>query len=140
MQHSPFFVDTGRHPQIGFEPNQCPLKVEAVNEFPDWMKLTLDEARAALMKLKANMARYYNQCRTPATKFMAGDKVFLDASDISTTRPLKKFAHHYLGPYSIICPVSSHAYCLKLPLSMSQLHPVFHVVKLMPAPPDPIIG
>ena len=65
-----------------------------------------------------------------------GDKVFLDAADISTMRPLKKFAHRYLGPYPIIRPVGLHAYCLKLPPSISCIHPVFHVVKLLPAPPD----
>jgi hypothetical protein len=125
---------------MGFEPNQCPSKVEAINEFTDRMKSSLDEARAALAKLKEDMARYYNQRRTPAPKFTVGEKVFLDASDISTTRPTKKFAHRYLGPFPVVCPVGSHAYRLKLPQSMSRLHPVFHVVKLMPAPPDPIEG
>jgi hypothetical protein len=69
------------------------------------MKLTLDEAQAALPKLKDDMARYYNQRRIPAPKFAVGEKVFLDASDISTTRPTKKFAHtrgraiYYPGEY-----------------------------------------
>lgn len=139
-QHSPFFVDTGRHPRMGFEPAQRPSKLEAVNEFADRMKSTLDEARAALAKSKDDMARYYNQRRTPAPTFEVGEKVFLDASDISTTRPTKKFAHRYLGPYPVVRPVGSHAYRLKLPQSMSRIHPVFHVIKLMPVPPDPIEG
>jgi hypothetical protein len=46
---------------MGFEPDQRPSKLEAVNEFIDQMKLTLDEARAALAKSKDDMARYYNQ-------------------------------------------------------------------------------
>jgi len=32
------------------------------------------------------------------------------------------------------------AYRLKLPYRMKQLHPVFNVVKLTPAPDDPITG
>jgi transposase InsO family protein len=60
-QHSPFFVDTGRNPQMGFEPDQRPSKLEAVNEFIDQMKSMLDKARAALAKSKDDMARYYNQ-------------------------------------------------------------------------------
>ena len=32
------------------------------------------------------------------------------------------------------------AYCLKLPHWIKQLHPVFNVVKLTPAPEDPITG
>jgi hypothetical protein len=93
-----------------------------------------------MAKSKDDMARYYNQRQTPPPTFEVGEKVFLDASDISTTRPMKKFAHHYLGPYPVICPVGSHAYRLKLPKSMSRIHPVFHVVKLTPVPPDPIKG
>jgi hypothetical protein len=69
-----------------------------------------------------------------------GDKVFLDASDIHTTWPTKKFAHRFLGPYPVIRPVGSHVYRLKLPPSMSRIHPVFHVVKLMPVPTNPITG
>ena len=119
---------------------QSPSKVEAVNNFTDHMKSTLDEARAALAKSKDDMARYYNQHRTPAPKFVMGDKVFLDALDISMMRPSKKFTHRYLGPYPIIHSVGSHAYHLRLPPSMSRLHPVFHVVKLMPTPLDQIAG
>lgn len=104
------------------------------------MKSTLDKGWAALVKSKDDMARYYNQHQTPALKFAVGEKVFLDASDISTTRPMKKFTHHYLGPYPVICPVSLHAYCLKLPRSMFQIHPLFHIIKLMPVLPDPIKG
>ena len=84
-QHSPFFIDTGRHPQMGFEPGQRPSKLEAINEFASRMKSTLDEARVALTKSKDDMARYYNQRRTPAPTFVAGEKVYLNASDISTT-------------------------------------------------------
>jgi hypothetical protein len=78
---------------MGFEPNQHPSKLEAINEFAVRMKSTLDEAQVALMKLKDNMARYYNQRQTPVLKFVVGEKVCLDALDISMTRPTKKFAH-----------------------------------------------
>jgi hypothetical protein len=125
---------------MGFELNQHPSKVEAVNEFADRTKSTLDEARAALSKLKDDMVQYYNQCWTLAPKFEVSKKVFLDASDINTTRPTKKFAHHYLRPYPVICTVGLHVYCLKLLKLMSQIHPVFHIIKLMPVPADPIVG
>jgi hypothetical protein len=61
-QHSPFFLNMGRHPQMGFEPLQQPSKLEVVNKFTDHMKSALNEAKAALTKLKEDMARYYNQC------------------------------------------------------------------------------
>jgi hypothetical protein len=56
MQHSPFFLDTGRHPWMGFEPNQCPSKLKVVNEFANRIKSKLDKARAALLKSKDDMA------------------------------------------------------------------------------------
>ena len=134
----PFYVETGRLPRMGFEPDLPRSKVEAVNEFADRMKGALDEARAALAHAKDDMARYYNQRHDPAPVFKAGDKVYLDASDIKTTRPSRKLSHRNLGPFPVVRPVGSHAYRLRLPPSMSRLHPVFHVVKLTPVPHDPI--
>ena len=69
-----------------------------------------------------------------------GDKVFLNASNIKTTHPSPKLAYHYLGPYLIQRKVGQNAYRLQLPQSMSQLHPVFNMVKLLPATKDPIPG
>jgi len=98
------------------------------------------QAKSALAKAKDDMARYYNQCRAPAPTFAPGDKVYLDSSDIRTTRPSMKLLHHCLGPYRVERSVGHFAYHLTLPHSMRQLHPVFNVVKLTPAPPDPIVG
>ena len=61
-------------------------------------------------------------------------------SDICTTRPSQKLAHHYLGPFTIVQKVGWNAYWLHLPTSMSCLHPVFNVIKLLPTPSDPIPG
>ena len=70
---------------MGFEPRQPPSKVEAVNEFTDRMRSTLEEAKSALAKAKDDMARYYDQRRTPTPVYATGDRVYLDASDIHTT-------------------------------------------------------
>jgi len=133
-------LDTGRHPRMGFEPHQYPSQVEAVNEFKDCMQKSLEEAKAVLAKAKDDMARYYNQCQIPAPEYKAGDHVYLDANDIKTTHPSQKLAHHYLGPFTIVEKVNRNAYKLCLLKSMQRLHPVFNVVKLLPAPADPIVG
>ena len=133
-------LDTGWHPCMGFEPHQPESRLETVNEFKDRMQRSLEEAQAALAKAKEDMARYYNQRRTPAPEYQVGDKVFLEASDIKTTRPSQKLAHRFLGPYPIIAKVGRNAYRLGLPTSMSRLHPVFNVIKLLPALDDPIPG
>ena len=137
---TPFMLDTGRHPRMGFEPQQNPSRLETVNEFKGRMESSLSEARSALVKAKEDMERYYNRRHEPAPVLAPGDKVFLDASDIQTTRPSKKLAHKRLGPYAIERAVGSHAYHLHLPPSLKCLHPVFPVVKLTPAPKDPIPG
>jgi hypothetical protein len=138
-QQTPFFLDSGHHPRMGFEPQQ-PSQLESVNEFTDRMKLALEEAKAALTKAKDDMARYYNQRRLPTPTHKPGDLVYLDASDISTTRPSRKLSHRRLGPFTVERQVSQNAYRLRLPFSMRRLHPVFNVVKLTAAPADPIAG
>src|SRR5271155_4436897 len=104
------------------------------------MKAALDEAKATLIQSKDDMTRYYDRNRTPAPDYQPGDKVYLDASDIQTTRPSKKISHRRLGPFEVIRKVGNGAYQLKLPPSMSRLHPVFNVVKLIPATFNPIPG
>jgi hypothetical protein len=139
-QQTLFLLDCSQHPQMGLEPKQ-PARVEAVNEFTDRMKLALEEAKAALNKAKDDMSPYYNQRRLPTPTYQPGDKVYLDASNIKTTRLLKKLSHQQLGPYLVERQVSKNAYRLCLPNSMSRLHPVFNVVKLLtPAPTNPIPG
>ena len=108
---------------MGFEPDQPQSHVESVNEFKDWMTDTLEEAKAALAKSKDNMMLYYNRKQTPAPEFKVGDMVFLDASDIQTTRPSRKLSHQRLGPFPINSQVGNSAYRLRLPMSMGRLHP-----------------
>ena len=47
------------------------------------------------------MARYYDHSQTPALKYQPGDHVYLDASDITTTQPLRKLLHCHLGPFLV---------------------------------------
>jgi transposase InsO family protein len=59
-QQTPFMVDTGRHPRMGFEPQQPHSTSELVNEFAECMALGIEEAKAALTKAKDEYAMYYN--------------------------------------------------------------------------------
>ncbi|KAF7342823.1 Reverse transcriptase-RNase H-integrase [Mycena sanguinolenta] len=136
---TPFLLDTGCHPRMGFEPNRPRSKVEEVNELVDRMRSADQEAQAALSKAKDDYARYYNQRHLPTPTFKPGDKVWLDSSDIRQ-KVSKKLAHLLWGPFEVERAVGSHAYRLKLPPWMSRVHPVFPVIKLEAAPPDPISG
>ena len=112
MQNVPFLLDAGRIPRMGFEPDQQQSRVESVNEFRKRMEDALNEAKAALVKSKDNMAKYYDQRRTPALEYQPRDKVYLDASDIHTTRPSRKLSHRRLGPFPVVKKVGNGAYCL----------------------------
>ena len=126
---------------MGFEPEQPQSQTESINEFAEQMKTMLEEAKAALAKLKDDMTQYYNQKRVWTSEYNPGDQVYLNAcNNIQTTRPSKKLSHRHLGPFTIERKVVNNTYCLYLPQSMKQFHPVFNVVKLTMAPPDPIIG
>jgi hypothetical protein len=129
-QQPPFLLDTGQVPCMGFEPNQWRSHLKSVNKFKDHMEDALEEAKAALTKSKDDMAKYYDWKQTLSPDYKPGDKVYLDASDIQTNRPSWKLSHQRLGPFSIVAKVGNSTYQLKLPPSMSQLHPVFNVVKL----------
>ena len=104
------------------------------------MEDALNKAKAALVKSKDDMAKYYDQRRTPALEYQPRDRVYLDASDIHTTRPSRKLSHQRLRPFPVIRKVGNGTYHLRLPPSMSRLHPVFNVVKLTLAPEDPVPG
>jgi hypothetical protein len=92
-QQTPFMLDTGRNPRMGFEPHQPHSNLESVNELMDCMALGIEEAKAALTKAKDEYTMYYNHQREPALVFAPGDKVWLDGSDIATNRPSSKLSH-----------------------------------------------
>ena len=77
---------------MGFEPGQQRSHLELVNEFKERMKGAVEEAKATLAKSKDDMTKYYDQRRTPTPDYKPGDKVYLDASDIHTNRPLRKLS------------------------------------------------
>jgi len=104
------------------------------------MRTAIEEVKLTIRKAQDDMKRYYDQQRTPAPVFKPGDKVFLDALDIRTMRPLQKLSHRRLGPFVVERQIGPMAYRLRLPYRMKQLHPVFNIVKLTPTLDDPITG
>jgi transposase InsO family protein len=75
-QQTPFMVDTGRHPRMGFEPQQPQSKLDSDTEFADRMAQGLEKAKAALTKAKGEYAMYYNRRQEPAPVFTQGDRVW----------------------------------------------------------------
>ena len=136
-QHTPFELDSGQHPRLGTEPHR-ETRLEAVDEFVQRMKRATEEAKSALHKAADDMTRFYDNYRTDAPTYKIGDKVWLDATNIKTTRPTKKLDDKWFGPFSVTKVISRNAYQLKLTASFRRVHPVFHVSNLRPFIPDPI--
>jgi hypothetical protein len=125
---------------MGFELNGRRSADESVNEFRDRIAAGVSEAKAALVKAKDKFKLYYDRWHVPAPEIKVGDWVWVDASDIKTTCPSPKFSDKRLGPFKVVKVVGNSAHKLELPPRYSQLHPVFPVVKLELAKPDPFPG
>jgi len=103
-----------------------------------------------LKRAADDMKKYYDQKRGKTPQYSVGEKVWLDASNIQTGRPVKKLDHKRLGPFPVSKVLANNTYELKLPNSM-KIHLVFSVVKLTPyhankipehvvkEPPPPIV-
>ncbi|EAL17174.1 hypothetical protein CNBN1990 [Cryptococcus deneoformans B-3501A] len=124
---SPFFANKGYHPRASFTPDDnVPIfSPPARASITDLSKLH-EHLKIEMSKAQESAALQFDKHRAPLPEYTIGDKVWLSARNIKTKRPTKKLDHRYLGPYTIIARVSSHAYRLELPKSM-RIHDVFHV-------------
>ena len=68
----------------------------------------------ALHKARDDMKRYADRARIHAPKYQVGDKVWLSAKDLHTTRPSRKLTERQVGPYPISKIISPNAVELKL--------------------------
>lgn len=66
--------------------------------------------------------------------FKEGDKVYLARKNIKTKRPSDKLDYKQIGPFKVKRKISDTNYELSPPRSM-QIHPIFHISLLEPAPP-----
>ncbi|MBW0521350.1 hypothetical protein O181_061065 [Austropuccinia psidii MF-1] len=71
--------------------------------------------------------RYADTSRASPPVFNPGDMVWLSSNNIKSSRPTKKLSERWLGPFSILKKVSTHAYHLKPPSQWKSIHSVFHI-------------
>jgi len=130
-QVTPFFANKGFHPKLEVSLKSVPSN-DAHTLGADLTKL--HEYLREQLRLTTHRYREATANRhLPIPDFQVGDRVWLDATNIRTRRPMKKLDHRRLGPYAILEKISTHAFRLGLPLSMKAIHPVFHVSLLEPA-------
>jgi hypothetical protein len=135
---SPFFTLYGYDPT--FEGFQNPgTQVPAVQDRIHMLQNLRKEIQVMLQRTQDLMSEQYDQGKT-YHPYQTGDKVWLEATNLTTTAPTKKLAPKRHGPFTIIQTVGQHAYKLKLPPGMKGIHPVFHESLLRLFKEDNIIG
>jgi hypothetical protein len=131
---SPFKVVYGKEVRSTIPSTNGIQAGQAPRALDDWslIEKARDHARSCLARSQEYQQRAYNAKHKSQT-FEVNDYVMLDTRHIKTTRPKKKLDDKYWGPLRVAAKVGSQAYKLDLPED-SQIHPVFHVSLLEPAP------
>lgn len=128
---SPFFANLGYHPRANFTPMDRPVRAPAAQVYTTSLHELHEHLKREISKANEASARHFNKTRLAPPNFAIGDKVWLSARHVKTTRPAKKLDHKFLGPYTVTEKISSHAYRLDLPSDV-RIHNVFHVQLLEP--------
>src|SRR3979490_59951 len=136
---SPFFANKGHHPNITVHPEQD-LTSSRAHEFAMDLGQLHDTLKEQISHAQSRYQTSADARRLPAPEFMVGSSAFVKAQLFHTTRPSKKLAEKFLGPFKIIAKAGSHSYTLWLPDNMRAVHPVFHISMLEPVTPHIILN
>ncbi len=79
----------GRYPYKGTAPKMT-SRNETVQKFANGMRKTWDKVGSALKTAKEDMKRFYDKKQTELVEYKEGDKVWLEGTNLSTNRPMKK--------------------------------------------------
>lgn len=138
-KQSPFYLNYGTHPV--FDVTILPsYKSATCEERVHEIKRVQEEARSALEVAAERMKRHYDAKRQATPELQVGDRVYLDAKNLPTTQPARKFAAKRHGPFEIVEKVSPLNYRVALPEHWKKVHDVFHVSLLRKAAEDAIPG
>jgi hypothetical protein len=136
---TPFFANKGYHPALPTYPDRLSTS-HAAHQLVTSLSDVHARLRDNLAITQERTQSSADAARTPAPPLTIGDKVFLRAEFIRTTRPSRKLADKYLGPFEIIGAAGPASFVLRLPDGMRRVHPVWHVSQLEPAHDNPFEG
>jgi len=128
---SPFKVNYGQNPRMGFEERRKG-KYEAAGKFVEKMRKIQEEAKAALGKAQEEIKRFADRKRGKGEEYRVGDLVLLSTKDLKWQikgRRLEKLTEHFIGPYKVKGIISSNAIELELPKTI-KIHPVVNVSRV----------
>ena len=129
---SPFQVNYGREPRMGFDIRKKE-KNEKAEEFVKGMKERHEEARVVLVKSQKEMKKQVDRSRKEAKEYRVGYKVLISTKDFSAElikRATKKLMEKFIGPYIVRKIVLENAVELELP-ALLRVYPVVNVRRLV---------
>src|SRR5215472_9360424 len=126
---SPFYANYGFHPR--FLAEFTPTNVPASDDFAAHLYEVHERLVENVKKAQNYQAHYYDPKHKPI-EFQPGDMVWLNSTNISTSRPSKKLDWKCLGPFKVLKRIGLQAYQLELPITMRNIHDTFHVSLLEP--------
>ena len=92
------------------------------------------------MRVAARMKEQTDRRRRPAPTYRVGQRVRLSTKDIPIRGGTCKLAPRYVGPFTITHVISPTAVRLRLPSTMSRIHPTFHVSRVKSAVSHPLVS
>ena len=125
---SPFKVNYGRKPRIGFNIRKK-RKYVKVEEFVKEMKDRHEEAKVALVKSQEEIKRYVDRNRKEIEKYKVGDKVLISTKNF-LMELMKKLMEKYIRPYVAKKIISENVVKLELPVSL-KIHLVVDVRRIV---------
>jgi len=129
---SPFQVNYGREPRIGFDIRKKGKNVK-VEEFAREMKDRHEKARSALVRAQEEMKKQADKNRKEVEEYRVGDKVLISMKDFLTElmrRATKKLTEKYIGLYMVKKIVSENVVELEL-LASLRIHLVVNVRRIV---------
>ena len=94
--------------------------VPAVADHISLLKDIQNKTKAAMSMAAETMKRYYDHFVQDAPDIEVGDRVWLDAQNVTTTAPTKKLTDCRLDPYEVTEKVSELDYRLRLPSTLKK--------------------
>jgi len=127
---TPFFANYGFHPQTEWI-KEREAQNPGATMYTHWMKTVQENARTTLEQTREAMKKYYNQKAPPQPDIETGDLVMLNAKNIKSKRPTRKFTPRLYGPFKVLEKKGNWAFKHDIPARW-KIHPVFHVSLLEP--------
>ena len=127
-QKAPFEVVFGRIPELAYRASPA----EGTDQ--NWIKRAEEaqkEAQDAMTRSQEQMKRYADKHRGKLPQIEIGDKVLLDARNLTLLVPSRKLSDRNLGPYTVIAKHGPVNFELDLPKDL-RIHPVFHAGLIIP--------